>query len=300
MGFVVERDHRRHRGKGFLAHAERLGRYVHNHGRLKEEAIGMVRAALAAAEDFGACRPGLFDVLQGGVEGLSIDQRADFHALGEAVSHFESPGSLDQGGHELVINRALHVDSIGRDARLARVAILGNQGSFDGLVQVGVVEDDHRGMSAQFQGEVFDLPGRSGDQLATDFGGAGEGDLATDRIFEQFGSNFGRLAGNQLEHAGWEADLVDHFGQDHGTQGRGAGRFEDHGTSGGQGGGHLAHSQHQGEVPGGDGADHTHRRLDYQVPFARGLLGHHSAVRSTGLAGEPLQVIHGHPTSPLL
>ena len=71
-------------------------------------------------------------------------------------------------------------------------------------------------------------------------------------------------------------------------------RLEHHRAAGGQGGRHLAHRQHQREIPGADGADHPDRRLHDQVPLALGLRRDDAAVGPAAFLGEPLEMVHGH------
>ena len=65
-------------------------------------------------------------------------------------------------------------------------------------VQVGVVEDDRRGLAAEFEGDrPQQSPARFGDPAARG-GGAGERDLVDARMFDQVGTHF-TAAGNNVE-----------------------------------------------------------------------------------------------------
>ncbi len=85
--------------------------------------------------------------------------------LSLADRHFQLLG-------ERVVDRILDVQAVGADAGLAVVAVFGNDRAFDGLIQVRVVEHDERRVAAQFQGNLLDVLGAFGHQLATDLGRA--------------------------------------------------------------------------------------------------------------------------------
>jgi hypothetical protein len=50
---------------------------------------------------------------------------------------------------ESIVDAALDIEPVGRDTGFAAVTYLGDQGTFDGLVQVGVVEDQERRVAAE-------------------------------------------------------------------------------------------------------------------------------------------------------
>ena len=66
--------------------------------------------------------------------------------------------SLRGGGRELlgegVVDAGLDVDPVGADAGLAGVPELAGDGALDRLVEVGVVEDDERGVAAQLHRQL--------------------------------------------------------------------------------------------------------------------------------------------------
>ena len=57
--------------------------------------------------------------------------------------------------------------------------------TFDGRIEVGVVEHEEWGVATELQRHVLDRPGSLGHQLLADLGGAGERDLANDRVGRQ-------------------------------------------------------------------------------------------------------------------
>ena len=69
-------------------------------------------------------------------------------------------------------------------------------------------------------------------------------------------------AGDQVEHAGRQADLVDDLGEDEGAERRDLARLEDDRATRRQRRGHLGGDLVERVVPGGDGADDADRLPD--------------------------------------
>ena len=65
-------------------------------------------------------------------------------------------------------DRLVHDEPVGRGAGLADVAHLGEHRAVDGLVQVGVAEDQERGVAAEFHRHLEHLLGGLLDQLLAD------------------------------------------------------------------------------------------------------------------------------------
>ncbi len=56
---------------------------------------------------------------------------------------------------EAIVNSGLHQDAIGADAGLSGVAEFRCHRAGDGLREIGVVEDDHRRVAAEFKRQLF-------------------------------------------------------------------------------------------------------------------------------------------------
>ena len=72
--------------------------------------------------------------------------------------HRSHPGdeALDEG----VVDGVVHEEAVGRGARLAAVAHLGDHGALEGRVDVGVGEDDERGVAAELHAALEDVARR--------------------------------------------------------------------------------------------------------------------------------------------
>ena len=109
---------------------------------------------------------------------LAVDQRADSGAGLDAGADGELLDRLDQRRREAVVDAGLHQDAVGADASLAGVAIFGGHGAGDGLIEIGVVEDDERRVAAELERELLHRVGALPIEHLADRGRAGEGELA--------------------------------------------------------------------------------------------------------------------------
>jgi hypothetical protein len=100
------------------------------------------------------------------------------HALLAPVADLQLPCFGDELLDEGVIDPGLHVDAVGADAGLARVAVFRDDGPLGGGIQIGVVEHDEGRVATKFHRNLLHRVGGLADQLLSDLGGAGEGDLA--------------------------------------------------------------------------------------------------------------------------
>ena len=80
-----------------------------------------------------------------------IASSADVHAFFGASSNLEPCYCLGEASGEIMGNSVLHEDSVGTEARLAVDLELGHQPAFNRSVQVCIVENDERRLSAKFQ-----------------------------------------------------------------------------------------------------------------------------------------------------
>lgn len=95
--------------------------------------------------------------------------------VAERVAHDPAPHPLRQPLLEPVVDAFLHVDAARGDAGLSLVEEAGADGELHGHVEVGVVEDDERGLAAQLQVDGLQVALRGGLHYeAPDLRGSGE------------------------------------------------------------------------------------------------------------------------------
>ena len=102
-----------------------------------------------AAEGYGrALRFSVGDVALDLVDGLRLYERPDLDSLPQPVAHLHRGHLFRQFSRELVQDSALDKDAVGADAGLTYVSHLVDERPLDGGFDVGVVEDDERGVAA--------------------------------------------------------------------------------------------------------------------------------------------------------
>src|SRR6266852_5146477 len=196
FGFGLEAEERSDGTEGFFAGDGHLRSDIGEHSRLEEPAAEGV--AMATDEDF--CSLGLsvadvaFDFLNGGF----VDERALSAAGFETGSGLECSDGGGEFGGEDIVDAVLNKDSVGADAGLAGIAILGGDGAFDGGIQIGIFKNNERGVAAEFEGKLLDRYGALGHEDFADLRRASERELAHDRIGSEFGADFFGRTGNDI------------------------------------------------------------------------------------------------------
>ncbi len=105
---------------------------------------------------------------------------------------------------ELVVDPVLDEHPVRRDARLAGVSELAEHRAGDGLVEVGVVEDDEGRVAAELERDLLHLVGALAHEELPDLGRAREPELADRRVRGQLAADRGRVlgvAGDEREDA---------------------------------------------------------------------------------------------------
>ena len=288
---VVETADRGDRAKGLVDHHIGVERHMREHRGRKE--VALCANALTTREHLGAFGAGvLHDGLHGGQAAI-VGQWPHLGACGQAVTHFQGLCLCGKLFGKGVGNAVVHQKAGGRDADLARVAELGRTGRLQGQRDVGVFGQDDRGVAAQFHGHALHVLARQGGQLLAHGGGAGEGDLADQRVRDQVVRDLGGRAVDQTDDARRHACIVEGADQLSGCSRRFFGRFDDDGAACGQGGRHLAHRLVDGEVPGCEGGHRPHRLLEHLLLHVDVAWRHDAAIHAAALFGEPLDDVGG-------
>ena len=102
--------------------------------------------------------------------GALVHQRADLDALLEAVANLQRRDPLSEGGAEVAIKSALHINAIGGQAILARSREFGGHGDLDRAIELGVVEYHQRSVSTEFHDQTFYARRALAGDQAADFG----------------------------------------------------------------------------------------------------------------------------------
>ena len=266
-----------------------LARDVRQHRRLVE--VAAQRVPLAAQRDLARRAP-------------SHRRRAPrpsppLRALmsGPCVTPASVPGAdlelrhaLRELRRERVVDLVLHEQAVRAHARLARVAVLGDDRALRRGIEIGVVEHDERRVAAELERELLDRRRDLLHQHAADFGRAGERELAHGRVRAHLAADLRGLADDDVEHAGRKARAMRELGE---RQRRVRRRFRglDHdGAARGERGRHLARDHRAREIPRRDRRAHADRLLHDDEAAIAADRRDHVAVDALAFLGEPLDV----------
>ena len=204
-----------------------------------------------------------------------------FHGGGELVG-------------ELVVDRLVGIEAIGRGAGLAAVAHLRDHRALDRRVDVGIVEYQERRVATQFHGAVDDAVGRRPQQGSPDLGGAGEGQLAHQRVMQNRVNHLARAARRHDVHdARRNARLGEDFRHEQRRQGRIRRRFEDHRAAGRDGRRDLARGHGGRIVPRRNEHADADRLMHHDDPVAAGGRRENLAVVANRFLGIPAKELGG-------
>lgn len=208
-------------------------------------------------DDLRALGDGLLDVPGDGLQLAFADQGAHVGAVGEGRTE---PHRLRAGGealHERVGDRLVDVQPLDGDAELTGRGEAAADGSRGRLLDVGVLQDQHRVLAAEFEGDADQAGGGALGDLAAGARGAGEGDVVG--VLDDFGAYDRALAEDDLEDVGGQTGLDEEVaGPERGEAGLRVRLHHDR-VARDEGGERVADGEFEGVVPGGDLADHTAR-----------------------------------------
>ena len=165
-----------------------------------------------------------------------------FATFGDALDH-------------LVVDPALDEDPRAADAALAGVHEDAHRRHEDGLVQVGVVVDQHRRLAAEFQHDLLEVARRRPHDLLADLGRPGEGDLLDVGMRGDGRTRGVAVAGQQVDDAVGDAGLGDEPVQQQRRERRLLSGLDDAAAAGGQRGRELGAGVEDRAVPREDQPD---------------------------------------------
>ncbi|MNZ75782.1 hypothetical protein D3C78_942680 [compost metagenome] len=284
LSLVVETGHRNHRPEHFAADDFVILLRIGQHRGLKEEAITGHRLATGDQANM-RLGDGPLDHGRHPVAVLGSDQRAQFGVRVVLQTVLDTRYSLAEFLHELLVDAALGIDAAGGGAVLACVVEAEGADAFDGGIDIGIVENNHRSLAAQLHVHALHALGGAGDDVGTGGDGTGQRHHAHFRVGNQRRADTRATAKEDIQHAGGK-QLGGQLRQAQGGEGCLFRRFEHHGVASGQGRGDLPGDHHQRVVPRGDGGDYTKRVAADHRGMPRQVFTGGRAARATAGTGE--------------
>lgn len=215
------------------------------------DVVALVAVALTTKRNGGTSILTVLDILHDAVE-LELGDLGTLEGVGgEGVTELVLGGTLAEARDKLVVNALLDQQPRTGAAALAVVEEDTEVGPRDGVVNIGIFEDNVGGLATQLEGNLLEVALGSGLEDGTaDGGGTGEGDLVNVHVAGDGSTSDTTETGDNVDHTRGEASLLDELaGVQTGKRGLLSG-LEDDGVTGGDGGGDLPSPHEEGEVPG--------------------------------------------------
>lgn len=177
----------------------------------------------------------------GALEGLLVERVADL-VLSSA---------LLEGGQELVVDALLDEDTGTSAAALAVVVVNTEVDPVDGILDVGVIENDVGGLATKLEGNLLEVGGGSGlhDGSAND-SGASKGDLVNVHVGGEGGAGSLAESRDQVENTSGEASLLNKLSENKSRQRSLLSSLHNDTVTSGQSRSNLPCQHQKREVPG--------------------------------------------------
>ena len=202
----------------------------------------------------------------------------------------ERTRSLLETLREGVIHACLHVDAVRSDARLAGMAPFQRHELVECVVDIRIVEDDERAVTAELEGEFLQPHSAvAGDELAN-AGRARERDLLDERMLAQTLTErrrIGKVSGKHIEHTSREPGPLREIRNSQCRDRCFRARLHDHSTSGRECRAGFAQDHRDREVPGYERRSDTNRLLDSHDTPVGGCRHGDVSVDALSFAREP-------------
>ena len=273
------------RAEDLLAHGGRVGVDVGQQRRLDEVAAELGVGAAAAGRRGALRQRGLEDAGDL-LELLRVGQRAHLGGGLERVAEDDLARPRRDPLDQLVMDVLVDDQPRTGHAGLPGGREDAGDDAVRGRFEVGVPEDDLRGLAAELERHPREVAGRALGDVDAGLGRAGERDLVDARVAHERAPDRRPVAGDDVEHAVGDARLGHELGQLERGHGRVVARLDDHRAAGGERGRELPGQQQQRRVPRHDGGHHADRHALRERDEV-GLVGRDALARElVGPAGE--------------
>ncbi len=219
-----------------------------------------------------------------------IDERALQRAILDTGRNLHGRDGLGERPGVAVVNAVLDEDAIGAYTGLPCVAEFGSDRTAHGLVDIGVVEDNQRSVTAEFEADALHRIGTLAHEQLAGRRGSREGELAHDRALHPDADDIGRrLRRHHADNTGGDAGLFAKTGKRQRRKRRVFGRLDDDSAAGGKRRADLAGDHRQREVPRRDRRNNTNRLLHDDDAGINLVRRHDATMRAAALFGKPGQ-----------
>jgi hypothetical protein len=249
LSLVLELGNSADGAENLLLHDLHVGADVGEDGGLDE--VTLVTETLTTDLDGGTLVLAGLDVAHDAVVLELRDLRTLEGLLVEWVTNLVLLSSLLEGSEELVVDGLLDEDTGTGTAALAVVVVDTEVDPVNGLLDVGVLEDDVGGLATKLEGDLLEVGGSSSlHDLSANDGGTSEGDLVNVHMRGESGTGSLAVTGDKVEDTGRETSLLDELSEDESGERSLLSSLHDDSVTSGQGRSDLPCQHEKGEVPG--------------------------------------------------
>ena len=189
------------------------------------------------------------------------NQRPDIDAVVHAVADLQRSRECSDALDEFIMDGSLDKEPTSGTAHLARVEEDRVRGGGNSRVQVGIRENNVRGLPSKLQREPLHVSSRGPDDRLARFGRPGERHLVHAGVGHQRRAHWAQ-AGQHVQHAIGKPCFLNQSGKAQRCQTGLLGRLQNDGAACGNSWCELPDGRAQRPVPRGDRRDDTHRLLD--------------------------------------
>jgi hypothetical protein len=248
LSLVLELGNSADGAENLLLHDLHVGADVGEDGGLDE--VTLVTETLTTDLDGGTLVLAGLDVAHDAVVLELRDLRTLEGLLVEWVTNLVLLSSLLEGSEELVVDGLLDEDTGTSTAALAVVVVDTEVDPVNGLLDVGVLEDDVGGLATKLEGDLLEVGGSSSlHDLSANDGGTSEGDLVNVHMRGESGTGSLAVTGDKVEDTGRETSLLDELSEDESGERSLLSSLHDDSVTSGQSRSDLPCQHEKGEVP---------------------------------------------------
>ena len=203
-------------------------------GRLDE--ISFVAVAFTTCYNGGTSIFAILDVAHNAIV-LELGDLGTLEGLWvEWVTEFVSFSTGLEAFNEFVVDAILNVDSGASAAALSVVEEDSEVDPGDGILDIGIVEDDIRGLTAKLESYFLQVgSGSCFHDLTSDNGRSCEGNFIDIHVCRESSTSDLSVTRNNIDDSWWEASFLDEAGSNEGREGSLFSALEDHCVAGSNG-----------------------------------------------------------------
>ena len=288
----LELNQRDDRSEGFLVDDVHLLTTVVEDGGGVE--VAFLPYPMAAAEQFRSLADGALHLLGDALKSSLLDQRSHIDRLvGQHIAHPDGLHLLHEDTGERLLHTFLYIHALSVVTDLAVVADTRVDNPLGCTLQVGIVHDDGRSLSAQLEAHLRDILRRGSHDALAGGDRTRDADNVDHRAAGHLVADDAALTRHDVDDTGRQTHLVDHLGKLGAVLGRQLAGLDNDGATGYQGCSGLTGDEEEGEVPRQDACHYADGFLREQDGLVGTVAGNNLPLDMAGEGSHIFEVADG-------